>query len=423
MIDITDKNTVSREAMAKHTMKGFDSLLSYKSALSIFKDEKWLYPDSIQLPLINAPGKISSEEIISSVNVPDRNKSAMDGYALRSIDTLNATPANPVKLLMKGTIAAGDTPEEIVKDGTCIEIYTGSIMPYGSDAVARAENCEAMGNYIYVYSSVNKGENVAPAGEDLKTGDTILGKNSLIYPQNLAALKSYGISNLNVYGNISIGIINTGKELINKQIENSTGMLLRTFYTSSFTDTIDGGIVDDDEKSIAIAVKSIIEKCHILIVTGGSSLGRRDMTTDALSGEGKMLFSGVSIKPGRTIALFNIKNRPVFSVSGLPVAAVLSSFMFVDSYIKNIYGVNYIHRASSILDESIHNRAGFTTFQIARTYAMDGELHSMPLNTKVSGNLSAIIKGNSIIKIDENLEGIPQGSRVNIYIIGDIKWD
>ena len=136
-----------------------------------------------------------------------------------------------------------------------------------------------------------------------------------------------------------------------------------------------------------------------------------------------MLFSGVSIKPGRTIGLFNIKNRPVLSVSGLPVAALLSSMIFVYSYIKNIYGVNYIHRASSILDESIHNRAGFTTFQIARSYAIDGELHSIPLNTKVSGNLTAIIKGNSIIKIDENLEGIPEGSRVNIYVIGDIKWD
>ena len=409
--------------MAKHTMKGFDSLIQYNIALSIFKGEKWVYPNSIQLPLDSAGGKISSGEIISSVNIPDKNKSAMDGYALKSTDTLNATPANPVKLSLKGTIAAGDTPEEIVNDGTCMEIYTGSIMPEGSDAVARAENCDVIGKYIYVYSSVKKGENVAPAGEDLKIGDTILDKNSLIHPQNLAALKSIGISEVNVYGNISIGIINTGKELINKQIENSTGMLLRTFYTSRFTETIDGGIVDDDEKSIALAVRSMIEKCHILIVTGGSSLGRRDMTTDALSGEGKMLFSGVSIKPGRTIGLFNIKNKPVLSVSGLPVAALLSSMIFVDSYIKNIYGINYIHRASSILDESIHNRAGFTTFQIARTYAIDGELHSIPLNTKVSGNLSAIIKGNSIIKIDENLEGIPQGSRVNIYIIGDIKWD
>ena len=91
--------------MAKHTMKGFDSLLPYKSALSIFKGEKWTYPDSIQLTLDSAGGKISSGEIISTVNIPDKNKSAMDGYALKSIDTLNATPANPVKLALKGTIA------------------------------------------------------------------------------------------------------------------------------------------------------------------------------------------------------------------------------------------------------------------------------------------------------------------------------
>ena len=404
-------------------MKGFDSLLSYRDAISSFSTEKWKFPGTVKIPIDRALGKISYDNVLSVKNIPCHDKSAMDGYAVLSKDTINASSSNPAKLISKGYTAAGDPPGNVISSGECMEVYTGSIMPNGADAVARAENGETIGKYVYVYSPVSHGKNVSYTGEDIKKGDIIVNKNTIIYPQNIAAMKATRIQSVNVYKKISIGIINTGKELVNGQIENSTGMLLRTFYETGYTEAIDGGIVDDDIPSIIAQVKSIIEKCHIIIITGGSSLGRRDMTTEALSSQGKIIFSGVSIKPGRTIALFNINNRPVLSVSGLPVAALISSMVFVNQYIKNIYGIWYIHKAVSIMDESIHNRVGTTTFQIAETSGKNGELHSVPVKTTVSGMISAMIRGNSIIKIDEDMEGLPQGSMATIYIMGDIKWD
>jgi molybdopterin molybdotransferase len=409
--------------MAKHIMKGFDSLLSYNDALSSFSNEIWKYPDIEEINIAHASGKISAESIISKTNIPDNNKSAMDGYAVISTDTIGASNANPVKLILKGINAAGDYPGNKLYEGQCMEIYTGAIVPSSSDAVVKAENCEAIDGYVYIYSPINSGDNIVMIGEDIKNGDIIAYKNTTIYPQNLASLKALGINTIKVYRNIVIGIINTGKELINGQIENSTGMILNTFYTSNFTETIDGGIVDDDISSIRGRVKSIIDKCDILIITGGSSLGKRDMTTEALSMEGKMIFSGISIRPGRTLALFKIHNRMVLSASGLPVAALISSMIFVNQYIKDLYGIEYIHKSCSILDENIHTKIGFTTFQIASTYSKKGELYSTPLKTTSSGMISALIHGNSIIKIDDNTEGLEQGTRANIYIMGDIKWD
>ncbi len=409
--------------MAKHIMKGFDSLLPCDNAISRFSSETWECPDTEKISINCASGKISSENIISPHCIPDHDKSAMDGYAAISGDTIGASPSNPVKLALKGVSAAGDPPGDALYQGQCREVYTGSILPPGSDAVASAENCEAVDDSVYVYSQSNRGDNVVKIGEDIKKGDIIMHGNSIIYPQNLASMKSLGINSVKVYKNITIGIINTGKELVNNQIENSTGVILRTFYTSNFTETIDGGIVDDDISSIREKVKFIIDRCHILIITGGSSIGKRDMTTEALSMEGKLIFSGVSIKPGRTIALFKIRNRPVLSVSGFPVAALISSMVFVNRYIKDLYGIEYIHKSSSIMDENIHNKIGFTTYQIARTYLKNGELHSIPLKTTASGMISALINGNSIIRINDNMEGLRQGTRTNIYIIGDIKWD
>jgi molybdopterin molybdotransferase len=296
-------------------------------------------------------------------------------------------------------------------------------MPEGADAVIKVENCEQSDDYIYVYSPVLPGENMASIGEDITIGSPLLREKSIVRSQNILALYAAGIKSITVYRNVTIGIVNTGRELVTGQINNSTGALLMSFYQNSFIDIIDGGIADDSTDSIKRKILSLGSKCNIIIVTGGSSLGRKDLTTDAISELGKMLFSGVAIKPGRTIALFNMDNTPVLSVSGLPVAALLSSLIFVDRYIHNAFGIELTEKAPAILDERIHNKTGFTTFQVMDTFEERGELHARPLETTASGRISSLLQGNSFTTIDENLEGKEKGSRIIINVIGDIKWE
>jgi molybdopterin molybdotransferase len=136
-----------------------------------------------------------------------------------------------------------------------------------------------------------------------------------------------------------------------------------------------------------------------------------------------MLFSGVSIRPGRTIALFNVDNMPVLSVSGLPVAALMSSLIFVNRYVQNAFGLEITEKAPAILEERIHNKTGFTTFQVMNAFVKDGEIHARPLETTASGRISSLLMGNSFTLIDENLEGMEKGRRIIINVIGDIKWE
>lgn len=409
--------------MVKHIMERFDSLLSYIEAISIFDAVHWNLPGCEIVEVEHASGKISASRILSPVNIPDKNKAAMDGYAVNHQDTVNASDHNAARLRLDGVNIAGGNAGLPLRSGQCREIYTGSIMPEGADAVIKVENCEQSDDYVYVYSPVLPGENIASTGEDITIGSPLLWEKAIVRPQNISAMNAAGIKSIMVYRNITIGIVNTGRELVTGQINNSTGALLRSFYQNSFINIIDGGIVDDSTDPIRNKILNLGSKCNIIIVTGGSSLGRKDLTTDAISEIGKMLFSGVAIKPGRTIALFDMDGTPVLSVSGLPVAALLSSLIFVNRYIYNAFGIELTEKAPAILDERIHNKTGFTTFQVMDTFEKGGELHARPLETTASGRISSLLQGNSFTSIDENLEGIEEGSRIMINVIGDIKWE
>ncbi|WMT51008.1 MAG: molybdopterin molybdotransferase MoeA [Ferroplasma sp.] len=409
--------------MVKRIMERFESLLPYSEAVSIFDAVPWHLPGRERVNIEDAAGKISACSVFSPMDIPDKNKAAMDGYAVKHINTSNASDHNPARLELSGVNMAGGGAGYPLKDGQCREIYTGSIMPEGADAVIKVENCEQSGDYIYIYSPVLAGENVASIGEDISRGSLILGEKSIIRPQNISSMTAAGIKSATVYRNITIGIVNTGRELVTGQINNSTGSLLRSFYRRAFMDIIDGGMADDSVDSIIEKISNIRKKCDIIIVTGGSSLGRKDLTTDAISRLGKMLFSGVSIRPGRTIALFNVDNMPVLSVSGLPVAALMSSLIFVNRYVQNAFGLEITEKAPAILEERIHNKTGFTTFQVMNAFVKGGELYARPLETTASGRISSLLMGNSFTLIGENLEGMEKGSRIIINVIGDIKWE
>ena len=407
----------------KHIMEGFDKFISYKEAVNIFNSIKWEYPAYENVGINNSINRIIYNDILSNMDVPEFDKSAVDGYAVRSVDTLNASVNNPSKLTIIGSESAEEKFDQNLNINECIEVYTGSEIPQGADSVIKVEETERSGNYIYVYSYSGENKNIFKKGEDLSKNYRILKKGDKILPQHLAAMASVKINNVNVYKKIVIGIINTGNEIINKKIINSTGILLKNYYSRPYTEVVDGGICGDDEECIINHINKIIDKCNIIIITGGTSLGRRDKTTDAVSIIGSILFSGVAIKPGRTVALFNIKNKPVISVSGLPVAALISSLVFVNMYIKKISNFDIYDKINGILDENIHNKIGFTTFQICRAYTVNNRIHIKPLRTTGSGILSSIIYGNSIVMVPDYKEGIEAGNIINAYKIGDIEWD
>ncbi|MEM0139503.1 MAG: molybdopterin molybdotransferase MoeA [Ferroplasma sp.] len=406
----------------KHIMKNFDPFLSYDSILNLFDKLDIKKPAIENIAVESSMMRISAIDVISGVNIPGFNRSAMDGYAINSADSLDASDTNPVKLSIEGVQGPGRKAITMEGKHKCIEIYTGAEMPAGCDAVIKVEDTERSGNDILLYSECHPYLNVSRIGEDIKSGYKITSSNHLITAGQIAAMVATNIKFISVYKKIQIGIINTGDEVINGTIKNSTGALLSSFYSNNYIEARIAGLCNDDISSIKNTVSSALDKFDIIIVTGGSSLGESDMATAALEQVGKPLFSGVAIKPGQTMALF-YNQKPVISVSGLPVAALISSLVIINRYIKNLFSFELYSRAFAILDTNIHKKIGFTTFHLAHAYVGENGLHVRPLNTTASGNISGIIDGNCMIMINDDREGIEAGKQIMIYLIGEIKWD
>ncbi len=409
--------------MVKHIMKGFEPLISYDEMINVFKSINFKKPGIESVTILSSISRISSETVLADNNIPLHDRSAMDGYALKSINTQGASVNNPLKLRIAGVQLPSDSVTKKAEIGECIEVYTGSKIPDGCDSVVKVEDTEREGNYVYIYVPCSLYENISRSGEDISKGSKIILKNQKITAAHISAMAALGINNINVYNKIRICIINTGEELLNKTINNSTGALLSAFYNNEYIKTDIAATCGDNIDSIRTSVKNIIKLYDIIIITGGSSLGRHDLTTEALESISELKFSGVAIRPGRTMALFLYSGKPVISVSGLPVAALLSSMILVNEYIKKLFNLEIYKKDYAILERNIHNKPGFSTFQIALTEARKDGLHAIPMNTRVSGNISSIIEGNSIIFINENLEGLEEGKLITVYLIGDVRWD
>jgi molybdopterin biosynthesis enzyme len=195
-------------------MEGFDKFISYGDAINIFDSMNWKYPGKENININSSLNRISYGNVYSDQDIPEFNKSAVDGYALKSSDIINAAINNPAMLKVIGSSEAGEKFLVKIKENQCIEVYTGSEIPDGADAVVKVEDTEKHGDYIYVYSSL-KHDNIFKKGEDIAKGYKILEKNERILPQHIAAMASVRIDNITVYKKIKIGIISTGNELLN----------------------------------------------------------------------------------------------------------------------------------------------------------------------------------------------------------------
>ncbi len=404
----------------KRIMKGLDKFISYHEALK--RIDLKLNIEKEEIKIEDSLNRIAAVDIISNNFLPEKNKSAVDGYAIISDDTISASEENPARLKIKHSIRPGESPGSI-SDGECVEIYTGACIPINANAVVKVEDTKNINDLLFVYRYVQAGKNIFKIGEDISPGFNIINKNSFIGPQHISAMFSINIDKIIVYKKIRICIINTGDEVYYGSIRNSTGYLLKFFYSLPYINVKDPIVCRDNDKEIENAINENINKCDIMIITGGSSLGRYDLTTDILSKLGKCIFSGVAIKPGRTVSLFNLNNIPVISCSGLPVAALLSSYFIISKIMKNTFNINIEKPVFGRISTNVSNSIGFTKFQICRAYISNGNLLIEPLKTTGSGLISSIINGNSFIILDDNIEGIEKDSMVKAYMIGDMKWE
>ncbi|WP_297467100.1 gephyrin-like molybdotransferase Glp [Thermococcus sp.] len=391
-------------------MKEFKRLTPYREALSLLLNDLTEISEFEEVALDDALGRVLAEDVVSPIDSPPFDRSAVDGYALRAEDTFPAREYNPVELKVIDEITAGEESSAKVEPGTAVKLMTGSKMPEGANAVLMQEMAERDRDVIRVLRPVAPGQNVAFAGEDVKKGEVILRKGRVLRPQDLALLKSIGFKRVKVKRKPRVGIIITGSELIEEfdeealksgKILESNSIMLKGLVRQYFGEPVFYGVVPDDEDAIRNTIERARRENDLVLVTGGSAFGDKDFAHRFV----RLLFHGTTIKPGRPIGY----GERVFIMSGYPVAVFAQFHLYVKHALAKLVGAkNYEVRVRAKLTDRVPSQLG--RYEFVKVWYENGV--ARPIKKKGSGIISSLVESNGYIEIPEDSEGYLEGEEV-----------
>ena len=394
-------------------MKEFKSLLSYNKALELVKAHSKEF-DSEIIALDDSLDRIISEDIFSPVDSPAFDRSAMDGYAIQAKDTFSISEGSHVTLKIIDSITAGKVSDKEVVTGTAIEIMTGAMIPKGADSVVMQEFTERENDKVHIYKKVFPYLHVSRKGEDIRKGDLILKKGTIISPEHLSLLKSQGIKKILVKKIPRISIIVTGDELVedtneleNGKIVDSNSIMLSSLSIRAFCKVVHKFRVADDQEEILKCIAISKRDSDIILITGGSSFGKKDYLPKIIE---NIIFHGVTIKPGKPIG-FSIHDIPIFIMSGYPVASFVQFYLFVVPYLENILKTKILKSVDLTFSDNYSSELGGVEF--VRCILKDNEI--VPVRLSGSGIISSISNSSGYVLINENTEGVNKGEKCRFY--------
>ncbi|MCB1859646.1 MAG: molybdopterin molybdenumtransferase MoeA [Gammaproteobacteria bacterium] len=398
-----------------------DSALSVEAALDIIVRE--LAPLSGQriTKLKAAAGNLLAAPVVSPMNVPAHRNSAMDGYALRGDDL----PASgTAELSLAGTAYAGKPFPGVLKPGECIRIMTGAKMPEAADTVVIQEQAEQHGDRIRIDSHNKPGQNVRQAGEDITAGSVVLSPGQNLGAAQLGLLASLGISEVSVRVPLRVAFFSSGDEIKGLgesleagQIYDSNRYTLYGMLKGLGADIIDMGIVPDREAMISEALSDAASHAHLVLTSGGVSVGEADYIALALQRLGTTYFSKVAIKPGRPLTFGRIGETPFFGLPGNPVAVMITFLQFVVPGIRRLRGEpTWENPSFEVVSRSrLRKVPGRTEFQRGiLERGVDGVMGVRTTGRQGSGVLSSMSMANCLIVLPAQRGSIEPGETVMV---------
>ena len=369
----------------------------------------------------DALNRVLAEEVISGINVPPYENSAMDGYAFNSQD-LPASGEATLKLV--GKSFAGIPFDGEVKPGECVRIMTGAQMAKGTDSVIMQEQVKADNDAITIQSGHCKGENVRHIGEDIKSGDAVLKVGQQISPTELGLLASLGVANVSVKKPVRVAFFSTGDELRNVdeqleegQIYDSNRYTLFGMLKQLGVELIDMGIFPDDREAIETAFKQAAQQADAIITSGGVSVGEADFVKETLDKLGKVDFWKIAMKPGKPLAFGFVDNAVFFGLPGNPVSVMATFYQFAMPTLKTMMGYTAVKPlvVKVACKTNLRKSPGRTDFQRGILQANDkGELTVETIGMQGSHMLSGMSKANCFIVLPADCGNVEAGTLVDV---------
>lgn len=293
-----------------------------------------------------AQGAVLAQDIVARQNVPPFDRSPYDGYALMGEDTASAGKASPVTLRIIEEVPAGYAPTKAVTSGTAVKILTGGPVPEGANCIIKYEDTEFDDQTVTIFSPIPPDTNIVRAGEDVRRGEALAKKGSIVTAPMLAVFASQGFGELEIYERPKAAIITTGSELkmpggelAPGQIYNSNLFSVTGYLRDAGIDTENYGIVPDSADGIAEVISKALDTCDCVITTGGASVGDYDWAVDASVKCGaKVLFWKAAMKPGGSMVAANRNGKLILSLSGNPAAALIGLHVVGMPYLRRLCG-------------------------------------------------------------------------------------
>jgi molybdopterin molybdotransferase len=378
-------------------------------------------------------GRYLAEDLIATCDVPHFDRAPYDGFAVRSVDTMNASQSNPIEFEVIDHIGAGMVSNKVVKDYQAVRIMTGAMMPEGTDAVVMlevAKTYEKNGTpYMSIKRSFKKGENVSFRGEDATKGEILVKKGTLINPGIQAMLAAFGYKKVPVAKKPIVGLFATGTELLEVdepllpgKIRNSNSHMIAAQIERAGASVQYFGKLPDEFDTCFEAVKDVIGKVDLLVTTGGVSVGDFDYLPEIYKKlNAQVLFNKVSMRPGSVTTVAHYDGKLLFGLSGNPSACYVGFELFVRPIIRRQLFTEkpHLRKEKAILDVDFPKANPFTRL-VRSTVTIDGgRLRVSPSGLDKSNIIMSLAGANSLMILPGGTRGIQAGSEVDVLLLED----
>lgn len=401
-------------------MRPFTSTISLDDARAIIVREVRAIDRVEGVALAEANGRVLARRVVSDADVPPFSRAAMDGYALRAADTAGASRETPRVLRCVEQVFTGQMPARPVLVGQCAEVATGAPMPDGADAVVMVEETDAdtAGN-VRVFAAAQPRQNVGRQGADIQQGQTVLDAGTLLNASRIGALAALGTTEVNVYAKPRVAILSTGNEIVDPGTPLEPGHIydINRFTLSAVVS--DHGGIPVPLRTAADTLEDLdraVEEClaeDLVVFSGGSSVGRRDLILDVLSARGEVLFHGIAVKPGKPTAFGRIGDTLVFGMPGYPTSCLSNAYILLAPTLRRIarlpdQPIRSITLPLGARITSVAGRHQFYSVRIEHGRAMPA--------FKASGDITSMSQADGYIEIPSDVEAIDADARVDVTL-------